>query len=202
MLLPRPAAPAPYRLTLQDAIQKALQANLNVLVCRWQPASMRPRARSSAARRPRCFRASMRKPMPTCRTAICAPSASRCRAFRSQRRRAFSNYDFRIYAQQNVIDLRATAPSRPANSRRRRRQNGRAGRARPDCPLHRRALSECAIRRCPRGCCPIARDGFNHAAQTGQRQARCRHCDRRGRAARPGATRQRQAGPARRAECS
>ena len=69
--------PAPYRLTLQDAIHKALAANLNVLVAgtRVEEAEGTRLRRLSAALLPR------RKPMPTCRTATCAHSASHCRGF-------------------------------------------------------------------------------------------------------------------------
>jgi hypothetical protein len=38
-----------------------------------------------------------------------------------------------------------------------------SGCARPDCPRHCRALSECAVRRGARQCSAIARDGFKHA---------------------------------------
>ncbi len=96
--------PAPYRLTLQDAIQKALQANLNVLVAgtrvdeaegaleRSKSAALLPRVSAETYanvqnRDLRAFGISVPGlPLPN----VVGP---------------FSNYDFRIYAQQNVIDL-------------------------------------------------------------------------------------------------
>jgi outer membrane protein TolC len=94
--------PAPYRLTLQDAIQKALQANLSVLVAgtkvdeaegtrqRRFSAALLPRVNAQAYvnvqnRDLRAFGISL-PGMPE----VVGP---------------FSNYDFRVYAQQNVIDL-------------------------------------------------------------------------------------------------
>jgi outer membrane protein TolC len=95
---------APYRLTLQDAIQKALQANLNVLVAgtrvdeangareRSMAAALLPRVNAQVYanyqnRNLRAFGISVPGlPLPN----VVGP---------------FSNYDFRIYAQQNVIDL-------------------------------------------------------------------------------------------------
>ena len=95
---------APYRLTLQDAIQKALQANLNVLVAgtrvdeangareRSMAAAFLPRVNAQVYanyqnRNLRAFGISVPGlPLPS----VVGP---------------FSNYDFRIYAQQNVIDL-------------------------------------------------------------------------------------------------
>jgi len=96
--------PASMRLTLQDAIQKALQANLNVLVgatridesegtrLRRQAAAFLPRisAQSYANvqnRNLRAFGLSLPGiPIPS----VVGP---------------FSNYDFRVYAQQNIVDL-------------------------------------------------------------------------------------------------
>ncbi|HEV2485828.1 MAG TPA: TolC family protein [Terracidiphilus sp.] len=110
IVTPIPAAlssaqqPAPYRLTLQDAIQKALQANLNVLVAgtrvdeaegarqRSMSAALLPRVNAETYanvqnRNLRAFGISAPGiPFPS----VVGP---------------FSNYDFRIYAQQNVIDL-------------------------------------------------------------------------------------------------
>jgi outer membrane protein TolC len=93
---------APYRLTLQDAIQKALQANLNVLAAgtRVDEAEGTRMRRLSAALLPRV-------------------NAQTYANFQNRDLRAFgisspglpevvgpfSNYDLRIYAQQNVIDL-------------------------------------------------------------------------------------------------
>jgi outer membrane protein TolC len=98
------AQPAPYRLTLQDAIQKGLQANLNALVAatrvdeaggaleRSKAAALLPRVNAETYanvqnRNLRAFGISVPGiPFPT----VVGP---------------FSNYDFRIYAQQNLIDL-------------------------------------------------------------------------------------------------
>lgn len=96
--------PAPYRLTLREAIQKGLQANLNVLVAgtrvdeaegaleRSKSAALLPRVNAETYanvqnRNLRAFGISVPGiPFPN----VVGP---------------FSNYDFRIYAQQNVIDL-------------------------------------------------------------------------------------------------
>ncbi|MFY9852653.1 MAG: TolC family protein [Terracidiphilus sp.] len=96
--------PAPYRLTLQDAIQKALQANLSVLVAgtRVEEAEGARVRRLSAALLPRVNAETYANvqnhdlraeglsfsglPIPS----VVGP---------------LSNYDFRIYAQQNVVDL-------------------------------------------------------------------------------------------------
>jgi outer membrane protein TolC len=96
--------PLSYRLTLQDAIQKALQANLNVLVAgtRVDEAEGARMRRLSAALLPRV-------------------NAQTYASVQNRNLRAFgisvpgvaipgvvgpfSNYDFRVYAQQNVIDL-------------------------------------------------------------------------------------------------
>jgi outer membrane protein TolC len=103
-ILCRAQQPAPYRLTLRDAIQKALQANLNVLVAgtrvdeaegarqRSMSAALLPRVNAQTYasvqnRNLRAFGISVPGlPIPN----VVGP---------------FSNYDFRIYAQQNVIDL-------------------------------------------------------------------------------------------------
>lgn len=96
--------PSPYRLTLEDAIQKALEANLSVLAggTRVEEAEGTRTRRLSAALLPRinaqtyanvqnrdlrAFGLSLPGiPIPN----VVGP---------------FSNYDFRIYAQQNIIDL-------------------------------------------------------------------------------------------------
>jgi outer membrane protein len=93
---------APYRLTLQDAIQKALQANLSVLVSgtRVDEAEGARQRRLSAALLPQI-------------------NAQTYANFQNRDLRAFgisspalpevvgpfSNYDFRVYAQQNIVDL-------------------------------------------------------------------------------------------------
>ena len=94
----------PYRLTLQDAIQKALQANLSVLVAgtRVEEAEGTRMRRMSAALLPRV-------------------NAQTYANYQNRNLRAFgisvpgipgvvgpfSNYDFRVYAQQNVVDLQS-----------------------------------------------------------------------------------------------
>jgi len=102
--------PAPYRLTLQDAIQKALQANLNVLVAetrvdeaegareRSMSAALLPRvnAQTYANYQNRDLRA-MGISLPAIPGFAGLPSVVG----------PFSNYDFRVYAQQNVIDLQS-----------------------------------------------------------------------------------------------
>ncbi|MFP5208294.1 MAG: TolC family protein [Acidobacteriota bacterium] len=96
--------PLPYRLTLQDAIQKALQANLSVLVAgtRVEEAEGTRMRRLSAALLPRV-------------------NAQTYANYQNRNLRAFglsfpgipgvvgpfSNYDFRVYAQQNVVDLQS-----------------------------------------------------------------------------------------------
>ena len=96
--------PLPLRLTLQDAIHKALQANLSVLVgatrvdeaeanrTRSQSAALLPRINAQTYanaqnRNLRAFGLSLPGfPIPS----VVGP---------------FSNYDFRVYAQQNIVDL-------------------------------------------------------------------------------------------------
>ena len=94
--------PAPYRLTLQEAIQKGLQANLSVLLsgARVDGAAGTRIRRLSAALLPRV-------------------NAQTYANYQNRNLRAFgfslpgipdvigpfSNYDIRLYAQQNLIDL-------------------------------------------------------------------------------------------------
>jgi len=98
--------PAPYRLTLQDAIQKALQANLSVLAAgtRVEEAEGTRMRRLSAALLPRVNAQAYANyqnhdlqaeglsftglPIPK----VVGP---------------LSNYDFRVYAQQNIVDLQS-----------------------------------------------------------------------------------------------
>jgi outer membrane protein TolC len=93
---------APYRLTLQDAIQKALQANLSVLVA----GSKVDEAEGTRLRR---LSAAL---LPRVNAQVYANVQNRdLRAFgislpgMPEVVGPFSNYDFRIYAQQNVVDL-------------------------------------------------------------------------------------------------
>jgi outer membrane protein TolC len=94
--------PAPYRLTLQDAIQKALQSNLGVLVAgtRVDEAEGTRMRRLSAALLPRA----------TVQTYANMQNRN-LRAFGisfpglPETVGPFSNYDVRIYAQQNIVDL-------------------------------------------------------------------------------------------------
>jgi outer membrane protein TolC len=94
--------PAPYRLTLQDAIQKALQANLIVLVAgtRVDEAEGTRLRRLSAALLPRVNAQTYANVQNRDLRAfgISLPGMPEVVG-------PFSNYDFRIYAQQNVIDL-------------------------------------------------------------------------------------------------
>jgi outer membrane protein TolC len=96
--------PAPYRLTLQDAIQKALQANLNVL----EASTRVGEAEGTHARR---FSAAM-LPRVTAETYASAQNRD-LRAFGMSMKGIpevvgpFSNYDLRVYAQQNVVDLQS-----------------------------------------------------------------------------------------------
>ena len=94
----------PYRLTLQDAIQKALQANLGVLVAGTN-------VEQAEAARNRSFSAAM---LPRVSAQTYANAQNRnLRAFGLSLPGVpipsvvgpFSNYDFRVYAQQNVVDL-------------------------------------------------------------------------------------------------
>jgi outer membrane protein TolC len=93
---------APYRLTLQDAIQKALQANLSVLVAgtRVEEAEGTRLRRLSAALLPRVNAQSYANVQNRDLRAfgISVPGLPEVVG-------PFSNYDFRLYAQQNVVDL-------------------------------------------------------------------------------------------------
>jgi outer membrane protein TolC len=98
--------PSPYRLTLQDAIQKALVANLNVLVAG-------TRVDEAAGTRERRLAAAL-LPRVTAQTYANVQNRD-LRAFGLSLPGIpipnvvgpFSNYDFRIYAQQNIVDLQS-----------------------------------------------------------------------------------------------
>jgi outer membrane protein TolC len=96
--------PAPYRLTLQDAIQKALQANLSVLVAD-------TRVEEAEGTRARRLSAAL---LPRVRVQSYANLQNRdLRAFGisfpgvPEVVGPFSNYDFRVYGEQNLIDLQS-----------------------------------------------------------------------------------------------
>jgi outer membrane protein TolC len=95
-------APVPYRLTLQDAIQKALQANLGALVAE-------TRVAEAVGTRERRFAAAW-LPRVTAQTYANVQNRD-LRAFgisipgMPEVVGPFSNYDVRLYAQQNLIDL-------------------------------------------------------------------------------------------------
>jgi len=94
----------PYRLTLRDAIQKALQANLNVLVANTQveEAEGTRMRRLSAALLPRMRTQSYANYQNRSLSAfgITAPGFPAVIG-------PFSNYDFRFYADQNIVDLQS-----------------------------------------------------------------------------------------------
>jgi len=94
----------PLRLTLQDAIQKGLQANLSVLVAgtRVEEAEGARLRRLSAALLPRVNAQAYANMQNRNLQAfgISAPGFPSVVG-------PFSNYDFRIYAQQNLIDLQS-----------------------------------------------------------------------------------------------
>ncbi len=95
---------APYRLTLRDAIQRALQQNLNVLVANTQveEAGGTRTRRLSAALLPRVTAQSYANYQNRSLIAfgITAPGFPSVIG-------PFSNYDFRVYAQQNLVDLQS-----------------------------------------------------------------------------------------------
>jgi outer membrane protein TolC len=98
------AAQQPYRLTLQDAIQKALQANLSVLAAG-------TRVDEAEGTRMRRLSASL---LPRVNAQVYANAQNRdLRAFgislpgMPEVVGPFSNYDFRVYAQQNIVDLQS-----------------------------------------------------------------------------------------------
>jgi outer membrane protein TolC len=96
--------PTPYRLTLQDAVQKGLKANLSVLVAdtRVEEAEGTRVRRLSAALLPRVSMQS-----------YASLQNRNLRAFGISFPGVpdvvgpFSNYDFRVYAQQNIVDLQS-----------------------------------------------------------------------------------------------
>jgi outer membrane protein TolC len=96
--------PTPYRLTLRDAIQKALQANLNVLVAdtRVEEAEGTRTRRLSSALLPRVRVQSYANLQNRSLSAfgISLPGLPAVIG-------PFSNYDFRFYAEQNIVDLQS-----------------------------------------------------------------------------------------------
>jgi outer membrane protein TolC len=102
----RAQQPPPLRLTMQDAIHKALNANLNVLVGA-------TRVDEAEANRTRSLSAAL---LPRINAQTYANSQNRnLRAFGLSLPGIpipsvvgpFSNYDFRVYAQQNIVDLQS-----------------------------------------------------------------------------------------------
>jgi outer membrane protein TolC len=96
--------PPPYRLTLRDAVQKALQANLNVLVAN-------TRVEEAEGTRTRRLSAAL---LPRVRVQNYANFQNRnLNAFGIKFPGVpevigpFSNYDFRLYADQNIVDLQS-----------------------------------------------------------------------------------------------
>ena len=96
--------PAPYRLTLQDAIQKALQANLSVLAAgtRVEEAEGTRMRRLSAALLPRVSAQAYANYQ---NHDLQAQGLSFAGLPIPKMVGPLSNYDFRVYAQQNVFDL-------------------------------------------------------------------------------------------------
>src|SRR5512147_2960888 len=96
--------PSPYRLSLRDAIQKGLQANLSVLVAdtRVQEAEGTVVRRMSAAVLPRVRGSSYASLQNRNLRAfgISLPGGPEVVG-------PFSNYDFRVSADQNIIDLQS-----------------------------------------------------------------------------------------------
>lgn len=96
--------PAPYRLTLQDAIQKGLQANLSVLLAgaKVDQAEGTRSRRLSAALLPRVNAQTFANLQNRDLSAfgISAPGFPQVVG-------PFSNYDFRVYAQQNIVDFQS-----------------------------------------------------------------------------------------------
>jgi len=96
--------PAPYRLTLQDAIQKALQANLSVLAAgtKVEEAEGTRMRRLSAALLPRVNAQTYANYQ---NHDLQAQGLSFSGLPIPKMVGPLSNYDFRVYAQQNVVDL-------------------------------------------------------------------------------------------------
>jgi outer membrane protein TolC len=96
--------PAPYRLTLHDAIQKALQANLSVLIAgtKVDEAEGTRQRRLAAALLPRVNAQAYANVQNRDLRAFGISSPGMPEVVGP-----FSNYDFRIYAQQNVVDLQS-----------------------------------------------------------------------------------------------
>jgi outer membrane protein TolC len=98
--------PAPYRLTLQDAIQKALQANLSVLSAgtRVEEAEGTRMRRLSAALLPRVSAQAYANYQ---NHDLQAQGLSFAGLPIPKMVGPLSNYDFRVYAQQNIVDLQS-----------------------------------------------------------------------------------------------